>query len=227
MPIKILGAVALACFVSVAAAQTPTWREGTNYYRVEPAQPTSVPPGKVEVTEVFSFACPACNAFYPIMDRLRESLPPEAAVDYVAASFNPQEDWVGFQRAYYAAKALGIDAKTHDAMFNAVWQTGKLATFNRRTRRLKRRMPTIEDVARWYHRHTGVATQRFLAAATSFGVAMKMHEANQYVLACQVSGTPTIIVNGKYRVTVASAGGYNQIIQVVDWLVAKCAKQES
>ena len=62
-----------SCSMAVHAAK---WEEGVNYFVIEPAQFTWMPsPGKVEVTEVFSYACPACNAFYPIAERLKASLP--------------------------------------------------------------------------------------------------------------------------------------------------------
>jgi thiol:disulfide interchange protein DsbA len=220
MKMKTLGALALLCFVSVAGAQSPQWREGKDYFPVEPAQPVSVPAGKVEVTEVFSYACPACDRFYPIMDQMRKSLPADAVVDYVAAGFLPSEDWPVFQRAYYCAKALGIAAKTHDAMFDAVWKTGQLQTVDPQTERLRNPLPSIEDVAQWYHRQTGILTQTFLAAAHSFGVDVQVHQADAYLKACQVRETPTVIVNGRYRVDPSSAGGYLQMVEVVKWLVA-------
>jgi len=37
----------------------------------------------------------------------------------------------------------------------------------------------------------------------------------------RVQGTPTVVVNGKYRVDVQSAGGPDQVIELVKWLVAK------
>lgn len=224
MKIKILSALALLCFLPLAQAQAPQWQEGETYFAVEPAQPTSVPTGKIEVTEVFSYACPACNHFYPMMDRLRQVLPANVVVDYVAAAFNASEDWPVFQRAYYTAKALGIAAKTHDAMFDAVWKSGQLQTVDPQTERLKSPMPTIEDVAEWYHRQTGVSTQQFLAAAHSFGVDMQISQAQAYINACKVGETPTIIVNGRYRVDGSSAGDFNKMIEEVRWLVAKEAQ---
>lgn len=204
-----------------AGAPSAPWKLGQNYFLVSPPQPTDVPAGKVEVTEVFSYACPACNAFYPVADRLRESLPPNAVMDYVPAAFNPQEDWPVFQRAYFAAKALGIAAKTHDAVFNAVWKSGQLAVYNSVTESLKDPLPTLEDLANFYHQKTGVSTQAFLAAANSFAVNVDVRRAHDYILACHVDGTPTIIVNGKYRLDVSSAGGYDQLIDLVKYLVAK------
>lgn len=216
---KAWSALALVWVVAIASAQSPKWREGEHYFLVEPPQPTNVPAGKVEVTEVFSYACPACNAFYPVFDRLRESLPPNVVVDYVAAAFRPDEDWVVFQRAYYAARALGIEKRTHDAMFDAIWKTGQLATTDLQTGQLKNPMPSIEDVARWYHQKTGVDTQKFIDTANSFSVNLQMRQANDFIMAAQVDGTPTIIVNGKYRLSPTSAGGLDQTIQLVKYLV--------
>ncbi|HEY1890113.1 MAG TPA: thiol:disulfide interchange protein DsbA/DsbL [Steroidobacteraceae bacterium] len=224
MRIKFLGVLALLCFVSGASAQSAQWVEGTNYLLVDPAQRTNVPAGKVEVTEVFSYACPACNAFYPYMDALRRTLPASAVVDYVPAAFNSSEDWPVFQRAYLTAKALGISTKTHDAMFDAVWKTHQLETVDPQTERLRNPLPSIEDVAAWYHQQAGTPTQTFLAAAHSFGIDLQVHQSDAYIMACQVDQTPTIIVNGKYRVDPSSAGGYAKMIDLVKWLVAKEAQ---
>ncbi len=89
---------------------------------------TNVPVGKIEVMEVFSYGCIACNGFQPVMERLTRSLPPNAQIVLVPASFNPGEAWPIFQRAYFAAWTLGIADRTHQAMFDAIWK-------NRRARR--------------------------------------------------------------------------------------------
>ena len=60
------------CAVAAPAAGAHTWTEGVNYFLISPARPTSVPAGKVEVTEVFSYACPACNIFQPTMHKLKQ-----------------------------------------------------------------------------------------------------------------------------------------------------------
>ena len=212
--------VSLALALASASCYAQAWTEGKNYFRVVPPQRTSVAPGKVEVMEVFSYACPACNAFQPIMQQLKKSLPPNAQVVYLPASFLPAEDWPVFQRAYFAADALGIAAKTHDAMFNAVWGTGELAAIDSVTHRIKSSIPTIEDAAKFYERTAGVKADTFLATAKSFGVNAKMKMADAEIGAAQAMSTPTIIVNGKWRLQSQTAGGIDQTIQLVKYLVA-------
>jgi len=204
-----------------AAYGAAAWVQGSNYFLIEPAQPPAFASGKIEVTEVFSYACPACNRFYPVVDRLRAALPVNAELDFIAAAFRADEDWPMFQRAYYTAQLLDIDKRTHDAMFDAVWKTGELAVFDLRTQRIKVPAPSIEDAARFYARVAGVKPETFVATAGSFGVDVKMRQADQLIRAEQVDETPTIVVNGKYRITLASAGGDEQLIELVKWLVAQ------
>src|ERR1700738_5429917 len=69
------------------------WTEGTNYFPVIPAQHTDVPAGKIEVAEIFSYACPFCAQINPLMQPLKKSLPRNAQLVFVPASFNAYEDW--------------------------------------------------------------------------------------------------------------------------------------
>ena len=156
------------------------------------------------------------------MHRLVASLPAGVVVDYVPASFIPAEDWPVFQRAYLAAQVLGIADRAHDAMFDAIWKSGELAIIDPSTQRLKARLPTIDDVARFYHRTTGVAVSDFLATAASMGVETKMGQADSLIMVkYHVTGTPTLIVNGRYRLDLSSAGGPEKLVELVTWLVAR------
>lgn len=213
----------LTCVLLFAAGAqaAPQWVEGTHYFRITPAQPTSVGAGKVEVTEAFSYGCPACNAFEPIMQKLEASLPANAVLTHVPASFIPREQWPLFQRAFYTAKALNIVEETHQEMYDAIWKTGELAVVDYATHRLLRTPPDIEDVARFYARHADVTEQQFLDTAKSFSVALDMRRADDWIEACHVDRTPTIVVNGKYRVHGQSAGSANRLIELVNWLVAQ------
>jgi serine protease len=217
---QLMMTIALALLAAAPSVHADSrWTAGVHYFLINPAQPTGVPAGKIEVTEVFSYACPGCNRFYPVADRLQSSLPANAIMDYLPASFRPDEDWPMFQRAYLTARELGIDQRTHDAMFDAVWKTGELAVFDPATQRAKRPAPTIADVAEFYAKTAGVKRETFLATAGSFAVDVKVRQADELIRSYGVSETPSIIVNGKYRLNPVSAGGYEQTIELVKYLV--------
>lgn len=226
---KKIGSALIALFLSAAAlpalAAPAHWVEGTNYVVLERRQPTTVPPGKVEVMEVFSYACPFCDKFQPVIHRLERSLPRNAQMVFLPASFIPTEDWPMFQRAYFAAQSLGIAQRTHQAMYDAVWKTGELAIEDPSTNELKRPLPSLEDAARCYSRLTGVSTQKFLTAARSFGVDTRMREADAQIAAMQIPGTPCIVVDGKYRIVMDSLSSPNDVISLVKFLVAKSSSR--
>ena len=198
------------------------WVEGKDYFRIDPAQPKAVPTDKIEVVEVFSYACPACNAFHSAMDQIEKSLPANAVVHYLPASFRPDENWPVYQRAFYAAEALGVRAKTQDAMFDATWKTGETATYDLNTGRPKPKgaWPTIEDIAKFYAKY-GVDPKEFTAVANSFSVNTKMKQADDLIKAYGVPGTPTIVVDGKYRFSPSDVHTVQRAIELTQWLVAK------
>lgn len=209
-------AVAAAPFVD-----NGKWVEGKNYFVIEPAQPTSHP-GKIEVTEVFSYGCPACNGFHSTVDQIAKSLPSNAVMNYLAAAFRPDENWPLYQRAFYTAQSLDLVGKTHDAMFDAVWKSDELSTYNLKSTGLKPRQawPTIEDVAKFYAKF-GANPQEFVGIANSFSINTQMKRADDLMKAYGVDSTPTMVINGKYRFTPSSAGGFAQSIELTQWLVSK------
>src|SRR5262249_55454082 len=213
--------LALALLALPAAARAATWTEGVQYARITPAQQTTVPAGKVEVLEVFSYGCPACNASQPVMDKLRHALPANAQLAFLPAAFNPSEDWPMFQRAYFAAQALGIAERTHQAMYDAVWKSGELGILVPGANRLKSPLPSIADAARFYARVAGVEPQKFLAMANSFGIDSKIRAADAQIGAMHVGSTPTLIVNGKYRVIRDELKSDDELIELVKYLVTK------
>jgi protein dithiol oxidoreductase (disulfide-forming) len=202
-----------------AHAATPPWMEGTHYVLVTPAQHTKVPPGKVEVLEVFSYGCVFCNKFQPVIERLQRSLPASAQMVFLPASFLAAEDFPMFQRAYFAAESLGIADRSHQAIFDAVWGTRELAIVD--GGRLRYPPPSLEDAARCYERITGIKSEAFLAAARSPAVEARVKAADDQIVAMKIPSTPCLVVNGKYRIVMESLKTEDDIIDIVRFLVAK------
>ena len=211
----------LAALVPGTSSAQQQWVEGKHYFAIKPAQRTNVAAGKIEVAEAFSYGCPACYSFNPLAKQLQGTLPANAEFIYQHASFNAAESWPLFQRSYLTAVALGVDKKAHDAMFDAIWKTGELGVIDQKTRRIKSPAPTIEQVAKFYERTTGVKAADFVNASKSMGVQVAINRTEAWLRGAQIDSTPTIVVNGKYRLTVQSAGGVNEMFDLVKFLVAK------
>jgi thiol:disulfide interchange protein DsbA len=190
----------------VASAQglVERYQAGVHYFMVEPAQPTRS--DTIEVTEVFSYACHACLAFQPAVDAWKPRMPAGASFAYMPATWHPTWELVG--RGYYAAEALGIVDKTHQKLFNALHVE-------------KKPIATLEDLAKWYAETAGIKAEDFLAAARSSGVNIKVARTKQVVPAFGVESTPTLIVAGKYRVTGRTAGSWEEMLAIADFLIGK------
>jgi protein dithiol oxidoreductase (disulfide-forming) len=223
---RLIKAVCLVVTLMTAntAMAATAWKAGQHYYVIQPAQPTTLNSKKVEVTEVFSYGCPACNSFYATAERIKASLPANAQMTFVPASFNAAEAWPMFQRAYLTAQALGVADKTHKPMFDAIWKTEELTYLDPKTQRIKKVLPSIEDAAKFYSKAANIPQDKFLSMSKSFSVEAAVKRADQLVKAYRIESTPTIVINGKYRMTAQSAGGIEELIELVKYLVAQESK---
>ena len=152
---------------------------------------------------------------------LAAALPKNAQIVYLPASWNAPENWPMFQRMYLTALSLGVADKTHEAMYDAIWTTGELGIIDKNTRRLKTRLPTIEDAAKFYERTAGVKPHDFVNASKSFGVDLKIKQAEAQIKAMQIASTPTLVVAGKYRINNDAFRTVDEIVDLVSFLVAK------
>lgn len=193
------------------------WVEGTHYEKITPPVPTSTP-GKVEVTEVFSYGCPYCYSALPLADRIKARLPAYAEMTYVHASFIPAEAWPMLQRAYVTAKALGIAEGQHKAMFEAIWETDELPVLDPQTRHPVQPLPTIADAAKFYARRTKVSVEDFLARTRQADIDEAVRQQDMLVRAYGVSGTPSFVVNGKYRLGKGIRSA-DEMVNVITYLV--------
>ena len=217
----ILTALLMTGVASTASAAT--YEAGKHYDVLPQAQRTNVAPGKVEVMEVFSYGCPACDHFQPVMKKLKAALPPNAQLVYLPASWNTAENWPTFQRAYLTAKSLGVADKAHDQMFSAIWNTGGELAIQQSGpgSPLKKNLPTIDDIARFYQKVAGTKPADFVAASKSFSVDLKMRQADAQIIAMKVPSTPTLVVNGKYRINNDAIQTPEDVIGIVRFLVDK------
>jgi thiol:disulfide interchange protein DsbA len=211
--------VLLLLFISAPALAQLRWREGVEYQVIANPERFGAPADKIEVVEVFSYGCPYCFKASEDMAKLAAQLPADAAMTWVHASFRPDEGWLMFQRAYYAARKLGIADAAHEAMFKAVWETGEVPLVDVATGRMRKPLPTISDAAKFYAAHTSVKAADFLKAAGSADVNAAMERADRLIKQWRVSGTPSLVVNGRYLVS--NDLPFSEQAQIVNFLVGR------
>jgi thiol:disulfide interchange protein DsbA len=205
----VIAGLALASAGAHAAEPASKWVAGTSYQVIDPPVATTTG-NKVEVLEVFSYACPHCAHFQPHADALKASLSANAVFTLMPADF--QERWVMFARGFYAAKALGLVDKTHQALFDALWRDN-------------RRIDSLDDLAAFYAEN-GADKNTFLSTAQSFVIEGDLAQIRQREAAYGIESTPTLIVNGKYRISASAEAkiGFDEMVQIAQYLVAQESK---
>jgi thiol:disulfide interchange protein DsbA len=134
----------------------------------------------------------------------RSKLPADVTFVPVAGPFGANP--VPFAKAFYAAQAMGLVDKTHEAMFRAVHLDHTLEVQN----------ITPEQIGAFYGKF-GANPQQFASTMASFAIDAKLKRGIQFMQRSGVESSPSIVVNGKYRVTAKSL---EDMLRVTDHLVA-------
>jgi len=181
-----------------------TYVIGTDYDLISPAVRTA-DPGKIEVVEFFWYGCGHCYTFEPVLEQWKKTLPEDANFRGVPAIW--QEKMELHAKAYYTAEALGVLDKMHLVIFQAM-------NVDRKTLGSQAEIATL-FVA------NGVSEEDFNKAFNSFGVKSQVSQAAATAKAAGLSGTPALMVNGKYYVSGRKSGSQAEMLEVVDYLVEK------
>lgn len=193
-----------AVFAFSAPASAETWEEGTHYQKLDTAVRTDSG-DKIEVAEVFWYGCPHCYNFKPVVEAWEEGLADDVAFVMMPAALG--RSWEPHARAYYALEAMGDLDKVHDALFDAL--AGE-----------RRPLNTPEALADFVAGYD-VDAETFLKNYESFGVNARMQQAQAKIRGARITGVPTMLVNGKYKVSASMAGSHEAALEVVDYLVAQ------
>jgi thiol:disulfide interchange protein DsbA len=162
-------------------------------------------PGKIEVVELFWYGCPHCYQLEPTLNAWVEKLPADVHFTRVPALFGRTWDIHG--QLYITLDLMKVEQQVHKAVFDGIHKEG-------------RALKDPEEMADFLAEQ-GVDRDAFLNTYNSFAVKGQMAKAKQLAKAYQITGVPVLIVNGKYRFDVRSAGGEQQLLQVADYLIDK------
>ena len=195
--------VAASLFGMSAQAAEPV-EAGKQYVELSSAVPVSEP-GKIEVVELFWYGCPHCYAFEPTINPWVEKLPSDVNFVRIPAMFGGP--WDAHGQLFITLDMMGVEHKVHAAVFDAIQKGGK-------------RLTDKNDMADFVATQ-GVNKEEFLKTFDSFAVKGKIAQYKELAKKYEVTGVPTMIVNGKYRFDLGTSGGPEGTLQVADQLIAK------
>ncbi len=195
----------LACAqAAMAAADSEKFHEGSQYQRISPPQPLTEEHDRVEVVEMFFYACPHCRELEPKIQRWLEKRP---YVDFQRMPAILGPGWAEQARAYYIARALGRLEELHQAMFREIHEEGK-QIYNKYA------------VVEFFVRH-GVPREKVLELYYSDPVMEAVNEARVKTVKFGLRGVPAVIVNGTYKTAPYFVHNQEEMLEVLDSLVDK------
>lgn len=179
--------------------------EGLEYQLINPPVSTHNDDGRIEIVELFLYACPHCNVVAP---KIREWA--KAKAEYVVLRRVPAivgAPWADQARAFYTAEKLGILEKFHPALFKSIHEDGE-------------QYADDHSIMEFFVKQ-GVKEEDFIQAFRSTDVDENVSQARILTVKYGIRGVPAIIVNGKYRTAQYFTGTQEKLLQVLDMLVEK------
>jgi len=195
-------AAALMLLAGLSALGAPV--EGVNYKTLKPSVPTSVAPGKIEVVEVFWYACGHCYLLEPKIEAWeRKGKPANVELVRMPAVWN---DLLKMHaRLFYTIDVLG-KPQLQGEVFREINVRGN-------------RLDTPEKIEAFMVSR-GVSKADFQKTFSGFAVESKLARAVDLNKRYRIASTPTVIVNGKYVTDAGMAGGEDKLFEVINALAA-------
>ncbi|MBT8070837.1 MAG: thiol:disulfide interchange protein DsbA/DsbL [Xanthomonadales bacterium] len=203
---KAILALGLLIVSQLAMAQEAAFQEGVHYFKIGQV-PADTGSDTVEVTELFSYGCSHCFTFEAYVESWRKKQAEDVKFNRIAVGFG-RRAWEMMARAYITAEMLGIVEESHIAMMNAIWKE-------------KKQFRSLDDLAEFYSQF-GIEKSKFTANFQSFAADSQLRRDQRDVQLFGITGTPSLVVNRKYRVVSSKdVKDFDAMLDVVDFLVAK------
>ncbi|MDX1610223.1 MAG: thiol:disulfide interchange protein DsbA/DsbL [Halofilum sp. (in: g-proteobacteria)] len=181
----------------------PAAAQGQRYAVIEGAR-VGDDPDTIEVIEFFWYGCPHCERFRPHIEQWKQAVPEGVSFRHLPAVLSPR--WEVHAKAFFAARAMGVLDTFHGAMFDAIHRDG-------------RRLDNATAIGEFVQ-SLGIDGEQFVATMQSFAVDSRIRRVKNLQRAYGVSGTPTVVIDGRYRTSGNLAGSVANMIPVIDERIA-------
>jgi len=188
---------------AVLPATAAPLAQGRDYDLIQPPQPGESA-GKIEVLEFFSYGCPHCKDFHPLVMAWAAKLPKDVSFRRVPVTFG-RAAWTNLARLYHSLQATGDLARLDATVFRAIHEQ-------------RTNLYTPDAIQTWVKRQ-GVDAKRFAAAFDSFGINTELARDEQLTKNYKVQSVPLLTVAGRYAVTGQAAKGLAERLPIADGLI--------
>lgn len=199
----------LAC---TAADDSPAYIEGKHYKKVR--ESASAPGNKrIIVEEFFWYGCGHCYAFEPFVEKWLAKKPDDVEFNRMPNSLGRPIGMIHSQ-TYYTAEALNLLDKVHRPFFDANQPGGP-------------RLDSAAAIQAFFTEKTGVMPDVFTSTFNGFAVDSRVRRAEALAKQYAVASTPTVVVDGRYQINASTAGGFPEMVNIMDFLINKVRKERS
>ena len=185
---------------------------GVNFKPTKEVIPTESK-DKIEVVELFWYGCVACFNMDPYLDKWADDLPKDVTFKRIPAI--PRKDWVASAKAYYALESLGLVNKLHEKLFDAIH---KEKTFKHND---------SKALINWIALNGKLDIKDVEAAFNSFSMKSKLSRSFKIFKAAGATGVPTMIIDGKYFTSSTMAGGEQNAIDIMNFIIKNVRKDKA
>ena len=194
----------IVMMVSSAIFAQDEWREGEHYDLIKP-EVRMATSDKVVVTEFFWYGCGHCYTFEPMLEAWKQSMPGNMVLEPSPAMWNGAMQL--HAQAFYTAQVLGVLDTMHSKIFSAMHTQ-------------RQRLGNKESIRELFVAN-GVSEDEFNQAFDSFGVGSQVRQADARARAAKITGTPALMVAGKYLISARKAGSQANMIKIAEFLADK------
>jgi len=198
---KKLFALAATLMFSLSA-YSADFKEGVSYKVLD-----LTPSTKPSVVEYFSFYCPHCNAFEPIISQLNDHLPEGVKLQKNHVSFMGGNMGKSMSKAYATMIALDVEDKMVPVMFKRVHEL--------------RQPPKDDQELRQIFTDEGIDGKKFDAAFNGFAVDSMVRRFDKQFEEAGLSGVPSVVVNNHYLVQAQGIKTMDEYFELVNYLLNK------
>ena len=195
----------LVTFIMLLFFANLTYAENDSQKYVQISNSPQTEHDKIVIYEFFWYGCPHCFNIEPTIEKIESNLNQDTVLIKLPLAL--KESWVNHAKAFFSMQQMNIDNNLHSKIFEEIHINGN---------RLDTKSTLVDFID-----SEGFDGSSFSKNFDSFGTEIRIKKANKLARQYQITSVPTIIINGKYLTSGSFVSSYEELYDVVNFLVEK------